>query len=120
MTGLHSEIHIESFRTLPSLHQAEEEGSLIYLRKMLTKKRSRKSSNTSRIHPVLAAPVSEKPFMIDVRVIDHSLGALLAQNNDQGYGQAIYYLSRAMIRAEHRYYPIEKEYLALSKKCDTI
>ena len=43
----------------------------------------------------------------------HSLGALLAQNNDQGHEQAIYYLSRTMIGAEHWYNPIEKECLAL-------
>ena len=29
--------------------------------------------------------------------MDHSLGALLAQNDDQGREQAIYYLSRTMI-----------------------
>jgi len=63
--------------------------------------------------PVLTAPVSGKPFLIYVRVMDHSLGALLAQNNDQGHEQAIYYLSRTMIGAEHRYNPIKKEYLAL-------
>ena len=45
--------------------------------------------------------------------MDHSLGALLAQNNDQGYEQTIYYLSKTMIGAEHRYNPIEKKCLAL-------
>jgi len=45
--------------------------------------------------------------------MDHSLGALLAQHNDQGHKQAIYYLSRTMIVAEYRYNPIEKECLAL-------
>ena len=44
--------------------------------------------------------------------MDHSLGALLAQNNDQGHEQTIYF-SRTMIEAEHRYNPIEKECLAL-------
>ena len=63
--------------------------------------------------PVLMAPVSGKPFLIYVRAMDHSLGALLAQNNDQGHEQAIYYLSRTMIGAEHRYNPVEKECLAL-------
>ena len=39
---------------------------------------------------ILTAPVSEKPFLIYFREMDHSLGALLAQNNDQEYKQAIY------------------------------
>jgi len=63
--------------------------------------------------PVLTDPVSEKPFLIYVRAMNHSLGALLAQNNDQGYEQAIYYLRRTMIGAEHRYNPIKKECMAL-------
>ena len=63
--------------------------------------------------PILTALVSGKPFLIYVRAMDHSFGALLAQNNDQGYEQAIYYLSKIMIGAEHRYNLIEKECLAL-------
>ena len=70
--------------------------------------------------PVLMAPVSGKPFLIYVRAMDHSLGALLAQNNDQGHEQAIYYLSRTMIGAEHRYNPVEKEWCLLSRKCAII
>jgi len=45
--------------------------------------------------------------------MDHSLGAFLVQNNDQGHEQTIYYLNRIMIGAEHRYNSIEKECLAL-------
>jgi len=63
--------------------------------------------------PVLTTPVSGKSFLIYVRVMDHSLGALLAQNNNQGHEQAIYYLSRTMVGVEHRYNPIEKECLTL-------
>jgi len=59
--------------------------------------------------PVLIAPVSGKPFLTYVRVMNHSL----AQNNDQDYEQAIYYLSRTMIGVEYRYNLIEKESLAL-------
>ena len=62
--------------------------------------------------PVLTAPMSEKSFLIYMQVMDHS-EALLAQNNDQGHEQAIYYLSRTMIGAEYRYNPIEIECLAL-------
>jgi len=45
--------------------------------------------------------------------MDYSLGALLTQNNDQGYEQSIYYLTRTMIGVEHRYNPVEKECLVL-------
>jgi len=63
--------------------------------------------------PALVAPISGKPFLLYVQAMDHSLGGLLAQNNDQNHKQVIYYLSKAMIRAEHHYNPIEKECLAL-------
>jgi len=45
--------------------------------------------------------------------MDHSLGALLSQNNDDDFEQAIYYLSRTLIGAESRYGLVEKECLAL-------
>jgi len=43
----------------------------------------------TRQPPVLTAPVSAKPFLIYVRAMDHSLGALLVQNNEQRHEQAI-------------------------------
>ena len=45
--------------------------------------------------------------------MDHSLGALLAYNNDEGAEQAIFYLSRILIGAKNCYKPIEKDCLAL-------
>jgi len=45
--------------------------------------------------------------------MDHSLRALLAQNNGQGHEQVIYYLSKTMIGTEHSYNLVEKECLAL-------
>ena len=59
------------------------------------------------------APTSGKPFLLYVKVIDHSLSSLLAQKDDDGHEHAIYYLSRTLIGAESRYNPIEKECLAL-------
>ena len=59
------------------------------------------------------APTSGKPFLLYVKAMDHSLGAMLAQKDDNGHEQAIYYLSRTLIGAESRYNPIEKERLAL-------
>ena len=43
--------------------------------------------------------------------MDHSLGALLAQKDENHHEQAIYYLSRTLIGAKSRYNPIEKECL---------
>jgi len=63
--------------------------------------------------PVLVAPVLGKSFLLYVRAMDHFLGALLAQNNDQNHEQTIYYLSRKMIGVEHHYNLIEKECLSL-------
>jgi len=63
--------------------------------------------------PILVSPVPGKPFLLYVRAMNHSLGALLAQKNDEGFEQAIYYLSRTLIGAESRYNPVEKESLAL-------
>src|SRR4051812_46593395 len=45
--------------------------------------------------------------------MEHSLGALLAQKSNEGHEQAIYYLNRTMVGAEHRYNLVEKECLAL-------
>src|SRR5436190_2083980 len=62
---------------------------------------------------VLIAPIAGKPFLLYVRSMDHSLGALLTQHNDEGYEQAIHYLSRTLLGAEHRYRLVEKECLDL-------
>src|SRR3954470_20970657 len=45
--------------------------------------------------------------------MEHSLGALIAQKSDEGHEKSIYYLSRTMVGAEHRYNPVKKECLAL-------
>lgn len=52
--------------------------------------------------------------------MDHSLGALLAQQNDKGYEVALYYLSRVLIGAENNYTLVEKECLALMFEVDKL
>ena len=47
--------------------------------------------------PVLVAPVSGKPFLLYVPTMNHSLGALLVQKNDESFKQAVYYLSITLI-----------------------
>ena len=63
--------------------------------------------------PVLVSHVAGKPFLLYVRAMDHSLGALITQKNDEGTKKAIYYLSRILIGAESHYNPVEKKCLAL-------
>lgn len=63
--------------------------------------------------PALAAPVQGRPFILYTCALEYSLGAMLAQENDEGKEMALYYLSRKMMGAEFRYSPVEKECLAL-------
>ncbi|KAG9453452.1 hypothetical protein H6P81_006356 [Aristolochia fimbriata] len=63
--------------------------------------------------PVLMAPTSGKPLLLYIATQEKSLGALLAQNDDQGKERLLYYLSRTMVGAELNYSPIEKTCLAL-------
>ncbi|KAG9442616.1 hypothetical protein H6P81_018470 [Aristolochia fimbriata] len=63
--------------------------------------------------PVLMAPASGNPLLLYIAAQEKSLGALLAQNDDQGKERALYYLSRTMVGAELNYSPIEKTCLAL-------
>ncbi|KAK3001399.1 hypothetical protein RJ639_022330 [Escallonia herrerae] len=52
--------------------------------------------------PVLMALVKGKPMILYTAAMDASLGALLAQHNDQGRENALYYLSRTLVGAELR------------------
>ena len=63
--------------------------------------------------PVLAAPIPGKPLILYTTALEGSLGALLAQENEGGKENALYYLSRMLVGAESNYTPIEKHYLAL-------
>ena len=47
--------------------------------------------------PVLASSVLGKSFLLYVRAMDRSLGALLTQKNNEGAEEAIYYLSRTLL-----------------------
>jgi len=45
----------------------------------------------------LGSPILGTPFFLYVRAMDHSLGSLLAQKNDEGVKQANYYLNGILI-----------------------
>ena len=53
--------------------------------------------------PILAAPVKGRPLILYIAAQDSSVGALLAQHNDEGKEAACYYLSRTMVGAEQNY-----------------
>ena len=93
--GLHLKIHIESYRTLPILHQADEEVWLIYLGQRFptsiwenqavpNASTCSGSSSIRKIFPFICKNHGSFPR------------SLISQNNDQGYEQTIYYLSKTM------------------------
>ncbi|PKU70415.1 hypothetical protein MA16_Dca007167 [Dendrobium catenatum] len=58
-------------------------------------------------------PLSIPELMVDTTALNESLGALLAQVNDEGKESVIYYLSRRLLPTEIQYPSTEKHYLAL-------
>lgn len=63
--------------------------------------------------PVLAAPIPGKPLILYTAALEESLGALLAQVNEEGKENALYYLSRRLLPTEMKYPPQERHCLAL-------
>ncbi|KAL0446356.1 UNVERIFIED_CONTAM: hypothetical protein Slati_1763500 [Sesamum latifolium] len=63
--------------------------------------------------PVLIAPVHGRPLIHYVAAQERSVGILLAQKNDEGKENSLYYLSRTMTPNKLKYSPIEKLCLAL-------
>ncbi|XP_028096381.1 uncharacterized protein LOC114296288 [Camellia sinensis] len=64
-------------------------------------------------HPVLVSPIKGKPLLLYTTNLDGSLGALLAQHNEHGKENALYYLSRTLVETEVNHSPVEKTCLAL-------
>ncbi|KAM1068414.1 hypothetical protein ACFX2A_000387 [Malus domestica] len=63
--------------------------------------------------PVLMPPQRRKPLKLYISAFEKSIRSLLAQNNEGGKEQAIYYLSRILTEVETRYSPLEELCLAL-------
>ncbi|XP_034677764.1 uncharacterized protein LOC117908248 [Vitis riparia] len=63
--------------------------------------------------PVLVPPTLGLPLLLYLFVSDMALGCMLAQLDDSGKEQAIYYLSKRMLKYECRYIMIERLCLAL-------
>ena len=60
--------------------------------------------------PVLKPPIPGKPFILYVSVIDDSVGAVLAQHDEEGKERAMYYLSKLFNNVEKKYTAMEKTY----------
>ena len=56
---------------------------------------------------------SNEPLILYISAAENSIGSLLAQKNEDGKEQAVYYLSRILTANELKYSPIEKLCLAL-------
>ncbi|XP_050215501.2 uncharacterized protein LOC126666698 [Mercurialis annua] len=67
--------------------------------------------------PVLMPPKKGIPLRLYISAAEGSIGCLLAQSNQDGHEQTIYYLSRSMTSTEVRYTPIMKLCLALFFAC---
>ncbi|KAM1695444.1 hypothetical protein ACFXTN_027091 [Malus domestica] len=63
--------------------------------------------------PVLVPPRRGKPFKLYISAVEESIGCLLAQDNDAGREQAIFYLSRNLNQPEINYSAVEKLCLAV-------
>ncbi|CAN6695530.1 unnamed protein product [Malus baccata var. baccata] len=63
--------------------------------------------------PVLVPPQRGKPLKLYISASERSIGSLLAQNNESGKEQAVYYLSRILTEVETRYSLVERLCLAL-------
>ena len=58
--------------------------------------------------PILQAPVRGRPLLLYLASNSEAIGALLAQEDDDGNEQPIYYVRRTLKDAETRYSRIEK------------
>jgi ribonuclease HI len=63
--------------------------------------------------PTVCAPILGKPLRLYLASNSQAIGALIAQENDNGVEQPIYYVSRTLKDAESRYSGAERSCLAL-------
>uniref|UniRef100_A0A2N9FDC7 Reverse transcriptase domain-containing protein n=1 Tax=Fagus sylvatica TaxID=28930 RepID=A0A2N9FDC7_FAGSY len=63
--------------------------------------------------PTVCAPIFGKPLRLYLASNSQAIGALIAQENDNGVEQPIYYVSRTLKDAESRYSGAERSCLAL-------
>ena len=61
--------------------------------------------------PMLTAPKSREDLFMYLSVFEHAVSAVLL--SDRGVQQPMYYISKTLVDAKMRYFPLEKLVLAL-------
>ena len=63
--------------------------------------------------PTVQAPIHKRPLLLYLATNSYAIGVLIAQENEGGVEQPVYYISRALKDAETRYPRAEKACLAI-------
>ena len=63
--------------------------------------------------PTVCAPVLGKPLKLYLATNNESIGALIAQDDQEGIKRLVYYVSRKLKDAETRYQMVERACLGL-------
>ena len=64
--------------------------------------------------PTICAPIFGKPLWLYLASNNQAIGALIAQEDNDGVEQPIYYVNRALKDVETRYSGVERSCLALT------
>ncbi|KAL0374253.1 UNVERIFIED_CONTAM: Transposon Tf2-12 polyprotein [Sesamum radiatum] len=109
---VYQKIHIKPRWKMPTLQPPHEER-----RVFLVGEGCQNAFESIKRHllnpPVLGAPTLGKPLILYIAAQERSIGALMAQENEEGKEKALYYLSRTLTENELKYSPVEKVCLAL-------
>ena len=63
--------------------------------------------------PIVCTPIPGKPLKLYLATNDEAIGALIAQDDQEGIVQPVYYISKKLEDAETRYLMAERACLAL-------
>ena len=63
--------------------------------------------------PTVQAPIHKRPLLLYLATNSYAIGALIAQENEGGIEQPVYYISRALKDVETRYPRAERACLAI-------